>query len=77
MSAKVPGSEIETHLLVLNQRKDLVAEILKTARHNHCGTIVVGYNSYPWIQEQFHTHISEQLISESVNLDLAVCVVYN
>jgi K+-sensing histidine kinase KdpD len=69
----VPDSEIKTHLLVLNQRKDLVAEIIKAARDNECGTVVVGHNSYPWIREQFHTHISEQLVFESP--DMAVCVV--
>jgi nucleotide-binding universal stress UspA family protein len=73
MAANVPGSEIETHLILLNQRQDLVAEIVKAARDNDCGTIVVGHNSYPWIREQFHTHISEQLVSESP--DMAVCVV--
>jgi nucleotide-binding universal stress UspA family protein len=73
MAANVPGSEIETHLILLNQREDLVAEIVKAARENDCGTIVVGHTSYPWIKEQFHTHISEQLVSESP--DMAVCVV--
>lgn len=73
MAANVPGSEIETHLILLNQRQDLVAEIVKAARENNCGTIVVGDNSYPWIREQFHRHISEQLVSESP--DMAVCVV--
>jgi nucleotide-binding universal stress UspA family protein len=72
-AANVPASEIETHLILLNQRQDLVAEIVKAARDNDCGTIVVGHNSYPWIREQFHTHISEKLVSESP--DMAVCVV--
>jgi nucleotide-binding universal stress UspA family protein len=73
LGANVPATQIETHLVLLRQREDLVAEILKAARDNDCGTIVVGHNSYPWIKEQFHTHISEQLVSESP--DMAVCVV--
>jgi K+-sensing histidine kinase KdpD len=73
MAANVPASEIETHIILLNQREDLVEEIVKAARDNDCGTIVVGRTSYPCIKEQFHTHISEQLVSES--LDMAVCVV--
>jgi Universal stress protein family len=72
-AANVPASEIETHLILLNQRQDLIAEIVKAARDNDCGTIVVGHNSYPWIREQFHTHTSDQLVSESP--DMAVCVV--
>ena len=73
MAANVPASEIETHLIVLNQRQDLVVEIVKAARDNNCGTIIVGHNSYPWIREQLHTHISEQLVTESP--DMALCVV--
>jgi hypothetical protein len=73
IAANVPGTEIEIHIIPLNQKQDLVAEIVKTARDNDCGTIIVWHNSYPWIQEQFHTHISEQLVSESP--DMAVCVV--
>jgi hypothetical protein len=63
MAANVPASEIETHIILLNQREDLVEEIVKAARDNDCGTIVVGRTSYPWIKEQFHTHINEQLVS--------------
>ena len=70
-AARVPA--IETHLPVLNQRTDLVAEIIKAARDNDCGTIVVGQNSYPWLWEQFHAHLSEQLLSECP--ESAVCVV--
>jgi nucleotide-binding universal stress UspA family protein len=74
-SARVPPDDIQAHISPLNHRADLVAEIVKTARENNCGTIVVGYGSYPWIREQLHTHVSEQLMAASDNF--AVCVVRN
>jgi nucleotide-binding universal stress UspA family protein len=70
-AANVP--EIEIHLPLLNQRTDLVPEIVKAARDNDCGMIVVGQNSYSWLWEQFHAHLSEQLLSECP--ESAVCVV--
>ncbi len=72
-SAQVPRDRIKTHVFPLNHREDLVAEIIKAAHDNDCGTILVGYKSYPWIREQFHTHISEQLLTAAD--DCAVCVV--
>ena len=55
-AANVP--EIEIHLPLLNQRTDLVPEIVKAARDNDCGMIVVGQNSYSWLWEQFHAHLA-------------------
>lgn len=73
VKANLPRERIETHLLLLNHRKDLVAEILKAAQTHDCGMVVVGKSSYPWILELFHSHVGEQLISASEAL--AVCVV--
>ena len=65
MAAGAPENSIETHLCALNHREDLAAEIIKAAGDNGCGTIVVGYASHPWIEEQFHTHICAQLMAAS------------
>lgn len=72
-AANVPAEKIATHIVQLNDRGDLVRELIRAAREYRCHTIVVGYNDYPWIKEKFHTHIAEQLISHSERL--AVCVV--
>lgn len=64
---------IQTHLPLLAHHEDLVGEMLKTAQANDCGTVVVGRSSYSWIREFLHTHVSEQLISDSNKL--AICIV--
>ena len=51
------------HILQLNDRADLVSEIITAAHEYRCETVVVGYNDYPWLTEKFHTHIAEQLIA--------------
>lgn len=73
VAANVPPRRIRSHLRVLNQREDLVPEMIKAARDNHCGTIVVGRNSYSWLREQVRAHVSEKLIEDTPSL--AICVV--
>jgi hypothetical protein len=73
IAANIPAERIATHILQLNERADLVSEIITAAREYRCETVVVGYNDYPWLTEKFHTHIGEQLIAQCERL--AVCVV--
>ena len=73
IGANIPAHKVATHILQLNDRGDLVSEIIRAAREYRCHTIVVGYNDYSWIKEKFHAHIAEQLIAQSEHL--AVCVV--
>ena len=73
IAAHIPAQKVATHILQLNDRGDLVSEIIRAAREYRCHTIVVGYNDYSWIKEKFHAHIAEQLIAQSERL--AVCVV--
>jgi universal stress protein family protein len=72
-AAYIPAEKITTHFLKLNDRGDLVHELIRAAREHRCHTVVVGYNDYSWIKEKFHTHIAEQLIAQSECF--AVCVV--
>lgn len=72
-AANIPAAKIATHILQLNDRGDLVGELIRAAREYRCHTIVLGYNDYPWVKEKFHTHVAEQLIAQSERL--AVCVV--
>ena len=69
----LPDAEIKSQVLLLNNREDLVVEILKVARDNDCATIVVGHKSHPWLREQFHAHTAVQL--KSATPDVTVCVV--
>jgi len=73
VAANIRAEKIATHILQLNDRADLVSEIVTAAREYRCETVVVGYNDYPWLREIFHTHIAEQLIAQCERL--AVCVV--
>jgi nucleotide-binding universal stress UspA family protein len=71
--ARIPQQNILTHFVLLNQRDDLLKEIIDTARENNCGTIIVGRESYSWLRELFQPHVGEKLIAEIP--DMAVCVV--
>jgi len=54
IAANVPADKISTHILQLNDRGDLVRELIRAAHEHRCNTIVVGYNDYSWIKEKFH-----------------------
>jgi hypothetical protein len=66
-------AEIKSHFVLLYQREDLAAEILKAAQDNGCATIIVGHKSSPWLREQFHAHTAVQL--KSASPDVTVCAV--
>ena len=70
-------AEIKSHFVLLYQREDLVAEILKAAHHNDCATIIVGHKSYPWLREQFHAHTAVQLKSASPDVTVCAVVMYS
>lgn len=66
-------AKIKSHFVLLYQREELAAEILKAAHDNDCATIIVGHKSYPWLREQFHAHTDVQL--KSASPDVTVCAV--
>jgi nucleotide-binding universal stress UspA family protein len=72
LADKVPARKVETHCVELNQGIDIVAEIAKAARRHHCDTVVVGYTAYPWITEQFHNHVSDQLTAQADGFAVSV-----
>jgi len=45
-------------------RPDFVRELLETAHHQQCGTIVVGRKSYQKSQEMFHHYVGEELVQQ-------------
>ena len=73
LRALLSDAKIKSHFVLLYQREDLAAEIVKAAQHNGCATIVVGHKSYLWLREQFHTHTAVQL--KSASPDVTVCAV--
>jgi K+-sensing histidine kinase KdpD len=49
-----------------------VTNILEGARANQCGTVVVGRQSFSWLQELFQHHIGEELIRRGQGLAIWV-----
>jgi hypothetical protein len=52
VAANIRAEKIATHILQLNDRADLVSEIVTAAHEYRCETVVVGYNDYPWLREK-------------------------
>jgi nucleotide-binding universal stress UspA family protein len=59
--AGVAPDRIESRVLVLMHREDLVDEIIKTAREFGCNTIVTGRNAFPWMKELFVDHVGNEI----------------
>jgi nucleotide-binding universal stress UspA family protein len=59
--AGVEQDRIESRVLVLMHREDLVDEIIKTAREFGCDTIVTGRNAFPWMKELFVDHLGDEI----------------
>ena len=45
-------------------KPDLVRDILEAAKNLHCGTIVVGRDSFPSFQEMHRRHVGEELVEK-------------
>jgi nucleotide-binding universal stress UspA family protein len=61
-AAGVPAQAVETQLATPLNSEGGVTTILEAARANQCGTVVVGRQSFSWLQELFQHHIGEELI---------------
>jgi K+-sensing histidine kinase KdpD len=73
LAAGVSADAIVTATSVLVNREDLPRDILKSARARGCRTIVVGRESFSWIQEVFREHLADQLIADGDGL--SICTV--
>jgi len=59
--AGVAPDRIESRVLVLMHRGDLVDEIIKTAHECRCNTIITGRNAFPWLKELFVDHLGDEI----------------
>jgi hypothetical protein len=59
--AGVGPDRIESRVLVLMHREDLVDEIIKPPMNAVCDTIVTGRNSFPWLKELFVNHLGDEM----------------
>jgi nucleotide-binding universal stress UspA family protein len=71
--AGVAPEKIESHVLTLAHREELVDDILKSAHQFQCRTIVVGRNCFPWFKEVFVEHLDDEISRRAS--DIAVQVV--
>ena len=53
---------METQLATPLNGEAVVTNILEAARANQCGTVVVGRDSFSWLQELFQHHVGEELV---------------
>jgi nucleotide-binding universal stress UspA family protein len=65
--------EMESHVLTLAHREDLIDDILKSAHEFDCRTIVVGRNCFPWFKEVFVDHLADEISRRAS--DIAVKVI--
>jgi nucleotide-binding universal stress UspA family protein len=71
-TAGVPAHAVETQLAIPLSGEAVVTNILEGARANQCGTVVVGRQSFSWLQELFQHHIGEELIRRGQGLAIWV-----
>jgi nucleotide-binding universal stress UspA family protein len=71
-TAGVPAQAVETQLATPLNGEGVVTNILEAARANKCGTVVVGRESFSWLQELFQHDIGEELIRRGQGLAIWV-----
>jgi hypothetical protein len=70
--AGVAPERIESRLLVLLHREDLIDEIIKTAGERGCDTIIMGRNSFPWLKELFVEHLGDEISRRAKGIPVKV-----
>lgn len=60
----VPPERVITLFSESIHRSNIVRELIETAQKQHCGTVVVGRESYPGFREMFQRHVGEALVRE-------------
>lgn len=53
-------------------RPDIVRELTETAHKQHCGTNVVGWESYSTYKELFHHHVGAELVRQAPGMAIWV-----
>ena len=64
----VPEEAIRTRAFVSSDVREVAADILEAARANHCGTVVVGRETFSGFEKMFHPHVGDQLVPQGQGL---------
>ena len=67
-AARVPEDAVETQMVDTVNTQDIVLNILETAHARHCGTVVVGRESFHGLKALVTSHVSDELISQGAGL---------
>jgi nucleotide-binding universal stress UspA family protein len=70
--AGVAPEKIESHVLTLAHREELVDDIFKSAHQFDCRTIVVGRNCFPWFKEVFVEHLGDEISRRASDIGVQV-----
>lgn len=60
----VPMEMVCNEVSLSVHRPDVVRDILESAKKFHCGTIVVGRDTFPSFQEMYKKHMGEELVQK-------------
>jgi nucleotide-binding universal stress UspA family protein len=66
--AGVPEDVVDTETVPWDPHESLDTAILEVAHEKHCGTVVVGYAAFSWLQEHLHSHLAESLLQKAAGI---------
>jgi len=66
--AGVPEEAVDTQTVAWDPNESLDTAILEVAHEQHCGTVVVGYAAFSWLQERLHSHLAEALLQKAAGI---------
>src|SRR5215467_3409408 len=66
--AGVPEGVVDTQTVAWDPNESLDSAILEVAQEKHCGTVVVGYAAFSWLQERLHSHLAEALLRKAAGI---------
>ena len=66
--AGVPEDVVDTQTVAWNPNESLDTAILQVAHEKHCGTVVVGYAAFSWLQERLHSNLAESLLQKAAGI---------
>lgn len=70
--ARMPEDAVETQIVDTVNTQDTVHDILDTAHARHCGTVVVGRESFHGLKALWASHISDEVIRQGEGLAIWV-----
>jgi nucleotide-binding universal stress UspA family protein len=71
-AARVPEDAVETQVVDTVNTQDTVLDILEAAHARHCGTVVVGRESFHGLKAFWTSHVSDEVIRRGEGLTVWV-----